>query len=370
MQSAFLARSKLLSASLGFLTNSTVNLLPRSLLECKRFLHVTPQNLKGKEKQKQKETPKAPSSSTAAAAASSTSPASPALELSTPENNEYITHTHKGDPTYFERPYEISMQATEFHDTLDNYTRRTGLIGVKLGMMHTWDKWGNLLPLTIIQIQNAQVISSKVPETHGYTAVQVAAVPFKSLHRMRHSQRKFFENLRLRPKKHIKEFRVTPNAVLPIGTPLYAAHFVPGQHVDIVGTTVGKGFQGSMKRHGMRGKFATHGVSLVHRAMGSFGGGGGMGRVYPRKRMPGHMGTTKTIHRNLLVYRINNKHNLLYVKGNLPGKPNSLVFITDALRKPPTFPIPFPTFLPRPDAAIPIEFSNPPSQTEDPNASL
>jgi large subunit ribosomal protein L3 len=148
---------------------------------------------------------------------------------------------------------------------------------------------------------------------------------------------------------------VTEDALLPPGTNITAAHFTAGQFVDVCAKTLGKGFQGVMKRHGMAGQPASHGVTKTHRKMGATGGGGDPGRIWPGKRMPGRMGCKRRTIPSLKVYRINHVFNVLYVKGAVPGPRMQYVRVTDAKRKPHPSQSPFPTHITSQDETLPEE---------------
>ena len=174
--------------------------------------------------------------------------------------------------------------------------------------------------------------------TRGYTALQVGA----GLPRLRNVNRAaagHFSKLGIAPRIVLGEFRVTPDALLPVGTPILARHFVPGQMIKVTGTSQGKGFQGAMKRHGFSGQGASHGNSVSHRALGATGCRQDPGKVIKGKKMPGHMGE-ETITMDVKVYKIDIKSNLIYVKGSVPGKPGE--FETTSKRDPPCSPSPSP----------------------------
>lgn len=146
-------------------------------------------------------------------------------------------------------------------------------------------------------------------------------------------------------KRKLKEFQVTEDALLPLGTPIGVRHFVPGQYVDVTGITRGKGFQGGMKRWGMKGGPASHGASLSHRSIGSTGQRDAPGKVFKGKKMPGRMGAKQRTVKNVWVYRIDPARNLMWVKGQVPGAEGNFVFIKDAVyEKPDISSLPFPTF--------------------------
>lgn len=176
----------------------------------------------------------------------------------------------------------------------------------------------------------------------GYTALQVGAGTPK-LSTLDRARAALFASRGLAPRRVITEFRVTPDALLPVGTPLVSQHFVPGQMVKVSGVTQGKGFQGAMKRHGFAGQGASHGNSLSHRAIGATGCRHDPGRVIRGKKMPGQMGGD-WVSIDVKVYKVDVKANLLYVKGALPGKPGSHLRVCDSLKSPHRAPPPFPTY--------------------------
>ncbi|KAJ9068018.1 hypothetical protein DSO57_1033021 [Entomophthora muscae] len=180
-------------------------------------------------------------------------------------------------------------------------SERCGVIARKKGMTCLWDNMGNQLPCTVLQIEDCQVTHLKTPEKDGYLALQIGAANV--------AQRKITKNLvghfasnGVDPKRHLTEFKVSEDGVLPIGTILSAAHFVPGQFVDARAPSKGKGFQGGMKRHGFGGLRATHGVSLTHRSIGSTGQRAQPGKVFKGKKMPGRMGGEFVTVKNAQVY--------------------------------------------------------------------
>ena len=233
-------------------------------------------------------------------------------------------------------------------------SRRVGALGMKCGMTMEWTPWGERLPLTVIELQDVQVVQVKLEETDGFNALQLGA-GWQKRKRINESMARHYESRMLPLKRRLREFRVTPDALLPVGTSITARHFVPGQHVDVQGVTRGKGFQGVMKRWGFSGQPASHGHSLSHRSGGSSGGAaGGMYATRVRKgmKMPGNMGNKRRTVQSLLVYKINVAHNLVFLKGTIPGSKGSFVRVTDAKLKPflskkgCRTPPPFPTFLP------------------------
>lgn len=182
----------------------------------------------------------------------------------------------------------------------------------------------------------------KTEEKEGYTAMQLGAGS-KKAKQVSKAMKGHFLKFEVPIKREVSEFRVTPDAVLPVGTQLNAAHFLAGQHIDIQGYTIGKGFQGPMKRWGFKGLPASHGTTKKHRAHGSIGQSQDPGRVFKGKKMAGRMGNRKRTVQSVFVYRIDPVRNLIYVKGHVPGKAGRFLKLKDALRKPPVDP-PYPTW--------------------------
>jgi large subunit ribosomal protein L3 len=238
-------------------------------------------------------------------------------------------------------------------------TRRTGLLGKKIGMMQFWDAAGVRFPVTVIQI-DSQVIGSDPPTgKHGFSHLNIGLGRAK-LKRVNKAKMVLSKIAGVHPKEHEVRFPVTANALLPLGYTLNARHFTPGQYVDIVGTTIGKGFQGVMKKWNFGGQPRTHGVSLAHRSLGSTGANQSPGKTWKGKKMPGRMGNQRQTVQNLLVYKIDVKKNLVFVRGTVPGSVNGLVHVKDAIRLVPTVPPPMPTWIPNPREEIPEEFIMPP----------
>ncbi|PPQ93253.1 hypothetical protein CVT25_015251 [Psilocybe cyanescens] len=212
---------------------------------------------------------------------------------------------------------------------------RTGLIARKRGMTALWNDQGVRIPVTVLQLENCQVTGNikTVRKDHTvYHAVQVAASdrPAKttSLQMLGH-----FRKAKVPPKRIVKEFPVTPDALVPVGTTLSAIHFVPGQFVDVVANSIGKGFQGGMKRWGFHGLAASHGVSISHRSSGSTGQHQDPGRIFPGKKMAGRMGNKRITTQNLPVVRVDTALNLIFVKGTVPGVDDAHVLVHDAKKK-------------------------------------
>lgn len=233
-------------------------------------------------------------------------------------------------------------------------TRRTGVLGIKCGMTSEWDQWGVRHPLTIIKVDACKVVQVKGREKEGYVALQVG-IGEKKLKRVTKPLWGHFNAANVEPKQHLGEFVVTEDAVLPVGSEIFAAHFVPGQKVDVCGTSIGKGFAGVMKRWNFGGGRASHGNSKAHRSAGSTGQCQDPGRVFPGKKMAGHLGNERVTVKNLEVYRVDVPRNLLFVRGQVPGSKGGIVRVTDA-RTQPSPPLPFPTIYLEELAELPTEY--------------
>lgn len=209
---------------------------------------------------------------------------------------------------------------------------RTGLIGRKVGMTSFFQNDGTRVPLTVLKISDCIVLEHKTQDKHGYNALTLGTETV-SADRLTKPLRGYFAQKQLEPCGLLKEFRVSEKDFLDVGTRLTAEHFVVGQHVDVTGTSIGKGFAGGMKRHNFGGLRATHGVSVSHRSHGSTGNRQDPGKVFKNKKMAGHMGARRVTKLNLLVHAVDAERGLLFVKGAIPGAKKGIIYIRDAVKK-------------------------------------
>ena len=211
---------------------------------------------------------------------------------------------------------------------------RSGLIATKIGNSSYYYEDGKNTQVTILKVDECIVANVKTFDKDGYNAIQLASVETqKDISRINKPQRKMFSSINIKPKKIVKEFRVDNNNVLDVGTKLDVNHFKVDQFVDASSITIGKGFAGVMKRHNFGGLRASHGVSISHRSHGSTGQNQDPGRVFKGKKMAGRMGNKKVTKQNLKVIEVDSENNLLVIKGSVPGKKNSIVYLKDSVKK-------------------------------------
>jgi large subunit ribosomal protein L3 len=206
-----------------------------------------------------------------------------------------------------------------------------GLIGKKIGMTQIFDDAGVSIPVTLIEAGPCFVTQVRTVETDRYSAVQLGFSETKPK-RLTGGQLGHLKRNDLPPLRYLREFRTKDND-LNEGDKITVAVFSVGEHVDIIGTSKGKGFAGVVKRHGFAGGPKTHGQSDRQRAPGSIGATSGTARVFPGKRMPGHMGNRRVTSQNLKVVLVDEERNLIGVRGSVPGPKGGLVVINEARKQ-------------------------------------
>ncbi len=212
--------------------------------------------------------------------------------------------------------------------------KRTGLIATKIGNSSYFSENGNVIPVTVLKVDECIVSNIKTLEKDGYSSIQVVSIDGKSdIKKIKKPQQKLFANINSDPKKIIKEFRIHPENQLEIGTKLNVSHFKKDQYVDVTSNSIGKGFAGAMKRHNFAGLRASHGVSISHRSHGSTGQNQDPGKVFKGKKMAGHMGAKKVTKQNLKVIDVDEENKILIINGSVPGRKNSVVFVNDSIKK-------------------------------------
>src|SRR6476646_2228375 len=209
---------------------------------------------------------------------------------------------------------------------------RTGLIAQKLGMTRVFTGEGNHVAVTVLRVANCQVVAQRTEEKDGYTALQlgVGAAKVKNVTK---PQRGHFAAAKVEPRAHLAEFRVPEDALVDVGAEITAEHFVPGQYVDVTGTSIGKGFAGGMKRHNFGGLRATHGVSVSHRSLGSTGQRQSPGKTFKNKKMAGQLGNKRVTTQSLEVVSADAERGILMIRGAVPGSAGGWVLVKDAIKR-------------------------------------
>ena len=221
---------------------------------------------------------------------------------------------------------------------------RSGLIAQKVGMTRFFTEAGEDVPVTVLKVDNVQVVAVRTPEKDGYAAVQLGIGQAK-VKNVTKPMRGHYAKAKVEPKRKLVEFRVSPDALIDVGAELSAEHFVAGQFVDVTGTSIGKGFAGAMKRWNFRGLEASHGVSVSHRSHGSTGNRQDPGRTFPNKKMAGHLGSERVTTLNLKVVATDADRNLIMVRGAIPGHDGGYVLVRDAVKRKAPKDLPFPAGL-------------------------
>jgi large subunit ribosomal protein L3 len=209
---------------------------------------------------------------------------------------------------------------------------RSGVIAQKLGMTRVFTPDGQHVPVTVLKIDQCQVVGHKTVEKHGYTALQLGAGTVK-VKNLAKAERGHFAKSKVEPKRRLAEFRVSPENLIAVGAEITAAHFIPGQFVDVTGITIGKGFAGAMKRWNFAGLVASHGVSISHRSHGSTGNRQDPGRVFPGKKMAGQLGNERVTTQNIEVVKTDVDRGLIMLKGSVPGAKGGWVHLRDAVKR-------------------------------------
>jgi large subunit ribosomal protein L3 len=209
---------------------------------------------------------------------------------------------------------------------------RSGVIAQKLGMTRVFTDAGEHVPVTVLKLDQCQVVAHRSAEKNGYVALQLGSGKRKPKN-VSKAERGHFAVAKVEPKRKLAEFRVEADALIPVGAEITADHFVVGQFVDVTGTSIGKGFAGGMKRWNFGGLRASHGVSISHRSIGSTGGRQDPGKTFKNKKMPGHLGVERVTTLNLRVVQTDVERGLILVEGAVPGSKGGWITIRDAIKK-------------------------------------
>ena len=218
---------------------------------------------------------------------------------------------------------------------------RSGIIAMKVGMTRVFAEDGRHVPVTVLKVDDCRVVAKKTIEIDGYNALQIGVGDAK-VKRTSKQMRGHFAKAEVEPKQKLTEFRVDEDALIEVGSEILADHFVNGQKIDVVGTSIGKGFAGAMKRHNFHGLRASHGVSVSHRSHGSTGNSQDPGRVWKGKKMAGHMGDHRVTTQNLKIYSTDVDAGIILIEGAVPGSKGSYVLVKDAHKSPRPEDAPFP----------------------------
>jgi large subunit ribosomal protein L3 len=209
---------------------------------------------------------------------------------------------------------------------------RTGVIAKKLGMTRLFDEAGTHVPVTVLSLDGCAVTAHRTMERDGYVALQLG-VGAKKAKNTSQAMRGHFAKALVEPKRKLVEFHVSEDNLIDVGAEFTADHFLAGQVVDVSALTVGKGFQGGIKRWNFGGLRATHGVSLSHRSLGSTGNRQDPGRTFKGKKMAGHLGQEMVTTLNVTVFRVDVERGLILIKGAVPGTEGTYVKIRDAVKR-------------------------------------
>jgi large subunit ribosomal protein L3 len=239
---------------------------------------------------------------------------------------------------------------------------RSGIIAQKLGMTRVFTDEGEHVPVTVLKVENCQVVAQKTAARDGYTALQLG-VGLTKVKRLTKAERGHFAAAKVEPKRKLAEFPVSPDNLIDVGAEITVDHFVPGQFVDVSGISIGKGFAGGMKRWNFGGLRASHGVSASHRSLGSTGQNQDPGKVFKGKKMAGHMGAEKVTTQNLVVVQTDTARGLILVRGAVPGSKGGWVMLRDAVKRKLPDNAPVPGSFRLPDGASAAAGETPASET-------
>ena len=218
---------------------------------------------------------------------------------------------------------------------------RSGVIAQKVGMTRLFTEAGAHVPVTVLRLANCQVVGHRTKDKNGYVALQLGSGTRK-VKNVTKAERGNFAVAKVEPKRKVAEFRVSEDALIPVGAEITADHFVAGQYVDVTGTSIGKGFAGPMKRWNFGGLRASHGVSISHRSHGSTGGRQDPGKTFKNKKMAGHMGVERVTTLNLKVVQTDVERGLILIEGAVPGAKGGWITVRDAVKKAPPKDLPKP----------------------------
>jgi large subunit ribosomal protein L3 len=231
---------------------------------------------------------------------------------------------------------------------------RTGVIAKKMGMTRLFRDDGVHVPVTVLSLENCQVVAHKTAERDGYIALQLGSGTAKAKN-ITKPERGHFAKAEVAPKATLAEFTVASDAMVDVGATIAADHFITGQLVDVTGVTQGKGFQGGMKRWGFGGLRATHGVSVSHRSLGSTGQRQDPGKVFKNKKMAGHMGDRLRTQQNLEIVSTDVERGLIFVRGSVPGSAGGWLMVRDAVKVARPEGVPYPASVRAANDAAPVE---------------
>ena len=209
---------------------------------------------------------------------------------------------------------------------------RSGVVAQKVGMTRVFTEAGEHVPVTVLRLAQCQVVAHRTKDKNGYVALQIGSGARRT-NNMSKADRGYFGKQNVEPKRKLAEFRVSEDALIPVGAEITADHFIPGQFVDVCGITIGKGFAGGMKRWNFAGLRASHGVSISHRSIGGTGGRQDPGKTFKNKKMPGHLGVDRVTTLNLKVVQTDVERGLILVEGSVPGAKSGWVTVRDAVKK-------------------------------------